>query len=213
MGTENCDDPSMIPAQQRLCKDDATFNQTVAGGAIIGGLVGAGTGAVACMVAAKHTNPLVCAAIGLGAGLFVGGVAGYVVAKKQQAARDNIREIDAVTGDIRQQNQNLRGEISTAYQVARHDQQRLAQINAEQRAGSMSADQARAERDRIARDSSRLDDLIKRRQDQVNNFRSAGQQVNQSSGDYSRQLAEMQRNVAALRQQKDALDRAMQETG
>lgn len=212
MGTEDCNDPSMIPAQQQLCKDDATFNQTVAGGAIIGGLVGAGTGALACAVAHK-ANPLVCAAVGLGAGLFVGGVAGYVVAKKQEAARSNIREIDAVTNDIRQQNQSIRGEINTAYQVTRHDQQRLVQINAEQRAGSLTASQASAERDRIQRDSSRLSDLIKRRQDQVDNFRSAGQQVNQSSRDYGRQLAEMQRNVAALQQQKAALDRAMQETG
>ncbi len=212
MGTENCDDPAMIPAQQKLCKDDSTFNQTVAGGAIIGGIVGAGTGALACAMA-KGANPLVCAAVGLGVGLFAGGVTGYVVAKKQQAAKENIREIDGVTADIRQQNQNIRGELTAAQQATHYDRQRLAQISAQERAGSLSADQARAERERIQRDSSHLDGLISERQKEVDNFRSAGQQVNQSSHDYTRELADMQRNVTALRQQKDALDRAMQESG
>jgi outer membrane murein-binding lipoprotein Lpp len=212
MGTENCDDPAMIPAQKTLCKDDATFNQTVAGGAIIGGLVGAGTGAVACAMA-KGANPLTCAAVGLGVGLFAGGVTGYVVAKKQQAAHDKIREIDGVTADIRQQNRNIRGELSAAQQVTYHARQSLAKISAQERAGSISAAQARAERERFERDSAHLDDLIKERQKEADNFRGAGQQINQNSRDYGRELAEMQRNVEALRQQKAALDHAIQETG
>jgi outer membrane murein-binding lipoprotein Lpp len=212
MGTENCNDPAMIPAQQKLCKDDATFNQTVAGGAIIGGIVGAGTGAIACAMA-KGANPLICAAVGLGVGLFAGGVTGYVVAKKQEAARNHVRAIDGVTADIRQQNLNIRGEVAAAQQVTYHARQRLTQIGAQERAGSINTAQARTERDRFERDSAHLDDLIKERQKEVDNFQGAGQQVNQNSRDYGRELAEMQRNVNALRQQKDALDHAIQESG
>jgi chromosome segregation ATPase len=161
----------------------------------------------------KGANPLMCAAGGLGVGLFAGGVTGYLVAKKQQAARDNIRAIDSITADIRQQNQSIRGELANAQQVSGNGQQRLAKINAETRAGSINADQAKIERQRIEQDSAKLEDLIRQRQKEVDNFRGAGQQLNESSRDYTHELAEMQRNVAALRQQKDALDRAIQESG
>jgi chromosome segregation ATPase len=184
----------------------------VEGGAILGGLVGAGTAAIACVVI-KGANPLMCAAGGLGVGLFAGGVTGYVVAKKQQAAREQIREIDGVTADIRQQNQSIRGELANAQRISGNGQKRLAEINAAARAGTINADQARTERQQIEQDSTKLEALINQRQKEVDNFRGAGQELNENSRGYSHELAEMQRNVTALRQQKDALDHAIQESG
>jgi outer membrane murein-binding lipoprotein Lpp len=206
-GTEDCDDPSLISAQRQLCHQNATFNQTVAGGAVVGALGGAAVGALACGIAGK--NPLACAAIGGAAGLFAGGVTGYVVAKKQEAAHENVREIDSVTADLRKQNEDLQSDVIAARQVAAHGQQKLASIKAAVRSGTISADQARVERAKIGQDSEHLANIISHLQEQEKNFQEASQQVGQSSPDYTHQLAEMKRNVRVLEQQKDALDRAM----
>jgi predicted nucleic acid-binding Zn-ribbon protein len=162
---------------------------------------------VGCAIAGK--NPLVCAAFAGAAGLFVGGIAGYVVAKKQESARNNVRAIDSVTADVAKQNQDLQSEVIAARQVATHGQQKLAGIRAAERSGAMTAEQASTERARIARDSERLSNIIAHLREQVKNFQDAGQQVGQSSRDFTRQIAEMQRNVMLLQQQKDVLERAM----
>nr|WP_294509954.1 hypothetical protein [uncultured Rhodopila sp.] len=211
-GTENCAEPSMSPAQQQLCKDDATYHQTVAGGAAVGGAVGAGTGALACALSGK-ANPLMCAAIGLGIGLFAGGVTGYIVAKKQQAAKDNKRAIDSVTDDVREQNNALRSQVAAARAVSIEDQKKLARINSATRAGQISAQEAEAQRASIASDRRHLDDMISHLEDRQKNFQSAGQQLEQPSTDYNRQLADMNQQIEVLKKQKDALDRAMSASG
>jgi hypothetical protein len=211
-GSDSCNDPKLSGSQRQLCQDDATFNKTVAGGAILGTLTGAATGLAGCAVAGSK-NLAACTAIGAGAGLFAGGVAGYVVAKKQEAAKKNIRAIDSVTADLRQQNAALRTDVNAARDVSTQGQRKLAQLKAEQASGQISASQAEAERDRIKQDNKRLGDLVDHMQEREDNFRSAGQQVNQSSADYQHQLSEMQTNINQLKQQKAALEQAMEQSG
>lgn len=212
-GMENCDDPALTSPQRQLCKDSTSFNQTVAGGAILGGLIGAGTGALACAVAQTKTNPLACGAVGLGVGLFAGGVAGYAVAKRQEAAKTQKRAIDGVTNDLRAQNTALRAAVTNARNVANEDRQRLARINTATRNGQMTAEQAQSERARIADDSGRLQKVIDHLQEQQQNFEGAGHQLNESSADYNRQLADMRSQIATLKQQKETLDRAISASG
>jgi len=208
-GTQSCNDPSMTPAQRQLCQDDATYHQTVAGGAALGGLAGAGTGALACMAAHSHVNPLLCAAVGLGVGVLAGGATGYAVAEKQQSARQNIRSLDAVTADIRQQNDALRSQVAAAQTVTAEDRQKLAAIAAATRSGQISVDQANAARATVAADTRRLADIISQLEDKQRQFLSAGQELNQTSPDYTAQLAQLQGQIAVLKQQKAALDQAM----
>ena len=207
-GKESCTDPSLSPSQQQLCKDDSAYTQTIAGGAALGAVIGAAGGAIGCAISHK-ANPLVCGAVGLGVGLFAGGVAGYVVAKKQEATTNNRRAIDVVTDDVRQQNKSLRTEVNAARTVALEDQQKLSRIKTATRNGQMTADQAQAERSRIANDSKHMATIISHLEEQQNNFQNAGQQLNQPSGDYNRQLADMRGQIDTLKHQKDTLDRAM----
>jgi hypothetical protein len=206
-GNEDCDDPALISAQRQICKEDATFNQTVAGGVAVGAVSGAALGALACALAGK--NPLACAAIGAGAGAVAGGVGGYAVAKQQEASRQNVRAIDSVTEDIRKQNEDLQSQVVAARQVVANGQQKLSSVRAGVRAGTLTAEQASAERARIGRDSQRLGDIVQHLQEQEKQYVQAGQQVGGNSADYSSQLAEMRHNILILQQQKDALDRAM----
>lgn len=211
-GSENCTDPSLTPSQQALCKDDAAYNRTIAGGALLGGATGAAGGALACAISGK-ANPLVCGAVGLGVGLFAGGVAGYVVAKKQQASTDKRRAIEAVTDDVRQQNQSLRNEVNAARTVAAEDQKKLARIDAATRNGQMTAEQAQSERARIADDSKHLATIIQHLEEQQGNYQSAGEQLNQSSSDYTQQLADMRGQIDIMKRQKETLDRAISASG
>jgi hypothetical protein len=211
-GTENCTDPSLSPSQQELCKDDAAYNRTIAGGALLGGAVGAAGGALTCAITGK-ANPLVCGAVGLGIGLFAGGVTGYVVAKQQQATTDKRRAIEGVTDDVRKQNEALRTEVNAARTVAAEDQKKLARINAATRSGEMTAEQAQSERARIADDSKHLETIIQHLETQQGNYQSAGQQLNQTSADYTRQLADMKGQIDIMKRQKETLDRAISASG
>ncbi|MBS0318470.1 MAG: hypothetical protein JSR49_15240 [Proteobacteria bacterium] len=208
-GTQSCNDPSMTPAQRQLCLDSATYHQTVAGGAALGGLAGAGAGALACAASRSHVNPLLCAAIGLGVGALAGGATGYAVAEKQQSARQNIRSLDAVTADIRQQNDTLRSQVAAAQTVTAEDRQKLAAIAAATRSGQITLDQANAARATIAADNRRLSDIIAQLEDKQRQYISAGQDLNQTSPDYTAQLVQLQGQINVLKQQKAALDRAM----
>jgi hypothetical protein len=203
-----CGAPDMSPAERNLCKDDETFNNTVVGGAALGAIVGAIGGAGLCAATGSKSIGK-CAAIGAGAGLFTGGVAGYLTAKQQQANTQHKRQIDAITDDIQQQNATLRDEIASATQVVQASRARLATLDADTRAGKISAEDARAERDKITRDIQNLTDLIHHLETQEQNFEQAGQQSGQKSTGYSKELAEMKRNIVALTQQRDALNAAM----
>jgi hypothetical protein len=211
-GAENCDDPSLTPSQRLLCKDNASYNKTIVGGALLGGGAGAAGGALGCAISGK-ANPLVCGAVGLGIGLFAGGVTGYLVAKKQQATSDKRRAIDVVTDDVREQNRLLRTEVGAARTVATEDQKKLARIDAATRNGQMTAEQAQAERARIAADSKHLATIIGHLHEQQQNFENAGQQLNQPSGDFNRQLADLRSQIEIVKHQKDTLDRAMSASG
>ncbi|MBS0561819.1 MAG: hypothetical protein JSR21_17350 [Proteobacteria bacterium] len=208
-GTQSCNDPFMTPAQRQLCLDSATYHQTVAGGAALGGLTGAGAGALACAASHSNVNPLICAAIGLGVGILAGGATGYAVAEKQQSARQNIRSLDAVTADIRQQNDTLRSQVAAAQTVTAEDRQKLVAIAAATRSGQISVNQANAARATIAADNRRLADIISQLEDKQRQYISAGQELNQTSPDYTAQLLQLQRQIAVLKQQKAALDQAM----
>ena len=198
----------MSPAESNLCQDNETFRDTVVGGAIVGGISGAALGAGACALSGNRDIGK-CAAIGGGVGAVGGALGGYLVAKQQQANTEHRRQIDAVTDDIQKQNATLRDEIASAQQVVEASRARLQTLGADQRAGRISADDARAERDRVSHDITNLTELIGKIETQEQNFEQAGQQSGQRSTDYTREITEMKRNIAALTQQRDALNAAL----
>lgn len=207
-GGNGCEAPGMSPAESNLCHDNETFRDTVVGGAIVGGISGAALGAGACALSGNRDIGK-CAAIGGGVGVVGGALGGYLVAKQQQANTEHRRQIDAVTEDVQKQNATLRDEIASARQVVDASRARLQTLDADQRAGRISADDARAEREKVNRDITNLTDLIGKIEAQEKNFEQAGQQSGQRSADYTREIAEMKRNITTLTQQRDALNAAL----
>jgi ferritin-like metal-binding protein YciE len=82
-------------------------------------------------------------------------------------------------------------------------------LGTDERAGRISADDANAARDRVGHDIKNLTELIGKIETQEKNFEQAGQQSGQRSTDYAREITEMKRNIAALTQQRDALNAAL----
>jgi chromosome segregation ATPase len=200
----------MTPSQRQLCQDNATFNQTIWGGAIIGSVAGAALGAIACALA--HKNVALCAAGGAVVGGAVGSFDGYMTAKNQEAARQKIRTIDAVTADIRAENDKLRQSVAAAQAVVRDNSAKLAQMDAQRRANQLDLDQARAQRARIEHDKQNLDSLVNSLEQREQNYRDAGAKTQQSSPDYNAQIRTMETQIAQLRQQRDILNNAIQTT-
>ncbi len=204
-GMEDCDEPGMTSPERQICKSDTKYTQTVVGGTLMGIGGGAALGALSCAIAGK--NPLLCAGIGAVAGGVLGGAAGAGIADRQQASTQRVAATDSVTDQIRKQNEDLQSQVVAARQVVASGQQKLANLNAAVRAGTMTAEQANAERARVARDSQHLGSLVQHLQEQQQQYVQAGEGVH--SSDYSRELQEMQRSITVLQQQKDALDRAI----
>ncbi len=203
----SCTDSSMNHAERQICHDNTTFNNTVAGGAVVGAVGGAALGALACGLSGR--SPLACAALGGVAGGVAGGVGGYLVAKKQEANTSHERAIDAITADIEHNNQILRTDISSADEMVSDSQQQLATITAQTRSGQLSADQADARRAHIAQDAKNLDGLVNQMQENETKLSRAAQQSGQTSPRYDAQISTMREQIAALQQQRNALNAAL----
>ena len=207
---KSCTDPSMNAAERQICHDNTTFNNTVAGGAAVGALGGAALGALTCGLSGH--SPLACAAIGGVAGGVAGGVGGYLVAKKQEANTNHERAIDAITADVEHHNQILQSDVSSAEEMVSDSQQQLTTIQAQTRSGQLNADQADARRARIADDAKNLDGLVTQMQKDETKLTQAAQQSGQTSPQFDAQITSMREQIAALQQQRNALNAALSTT-
>ena len=96
--------------EKTLRTDSQAFNETVIGGAA----AGAGVAALGCMLFGSDlTDCLPAVAVG---GV-VGAASGYAVASKQRAAKQQVDEIEIVTGDIEVDNERLTTLVASARNV------------------------------------------------------------------------------------------------
>ena len=85
---------ALSPAETQMREDQDRFNKTVFGGAVTGAVIGAGAGLVYSVITgqdSKARNKTVLATTAAGA--VAGGLDGYVTAKKEQAGRQQVREL------------------------------------------------------------------------------------------------------------------------
>ncbi|MDA0704487.1 MAG: hypothetical protein O3A96_14815 [Proteobacteria bacterium] len=202
------DSAPLTPAEQQMRNDADVFNETVFGGAVAGMAMGGLFCAMSLLLGSNQNNMAVCAtAIGVGAAL--GAIDGYMVATRQEAARRQVREIDVVTEDIEQSNAKLRKLVASSQKVVEQNRERINEVTLK-----VAQNQARAEE--LTLEQARLDDNIAVMSGTLENLREerdgyvevAGELASQGQ-DTTRlraQLVEMNRQIAALEQERDALE-------
>lgn len=109
-----------LTADEQMLQEDAqVFEETVVGGAMTGALLGG----LGCALLGGDTKDCIVAA---GVGGAVGGLAGYMTATEQRAAKQQVRQIDVITEDIEEENNKIKKFAALAEKV-------LAQNRAEAR--------------------------------------------------------------------------------
>lgn len=211
--SSDCGSTALSPQERQLCQDSEdtrTFNNTVLGGAALGAGLGALVGGIGCLLAHGNTKQCIASA---GGGAVVGGIAGgidgYVTAKRQEAARQRVRAIDAVTNDVRMQNARLQRSVQNAQAVVDADTDRLAQIDGQRASGQLTLEQAMAERAKAENNKQKLDQLIASVEESRNDYQKAAVKTSQYSPDFNAQIQQMNMQIAALTQQRDTLDHAL----
>ncbi len=139
------------PAQRQLREDAEAYNKVLLGGMLTGAAVGAGIGVLTCLF--KRDDQGRCAVQRGIAGAVIGGVAGaadgYMTAKKQQATREKIREIDLVTADVRRDNETLDAFVKASDRSLAESRATANRLRADLNARRISTEQARSEHARI----------------------------------------------------------------
>jgi hypothetical protein len=204
----NCSDPGISNAERVICEDNATFNKTMLGGAATGAVAGAALGALGCWAAGQ--DPLQCAAIGAVAGGVAGGIDGYVTAKEQEASRQNIRAIDAITNEVETENNKLARNVAAAKALSLEGQERLAKAQENLKSGQINATQAEAERASVMRSRQQLDTMISNTEKQRQQFAEAQPKTGESSNEFEAQMITLSKNIARLKQQRDKLNESLQ---
>ena len=102
--------PPLTTDEQALRSDADVFNETVAGGAA----AGAALGGLTCLLLGGGAGDCV-EEVALGA--VVGGVAGYLTASKQEAANQQVAQIDIITRDIQAENAQAAKVVASARKV------------------------------------------------------------------------------------------------
>ncbi|MEI6559916.1 MAG: hypothetical protein WCO00_16055 [Rhodospirillaceae bacterium] len=201
-----CSGAATTTEERQLCADNEVFNQTIWGGVAQGALIGAGIAGLGCALFGGRTkNCLIAAGAGAAVGGAVGGLDGYSKAKEEEATKQNIRKVDAIANDLRTENARLAASLANARTVVKTDRARLAQLQRQVAAGQTSLAQARAERDRVQKHKETLDSMIANLEKRQDDYITAKNTSGESSRDYEAQAAQLSRQIADLKSQRDAL--------
>ncbi len=132
------------------------FGEDILRGAAVGGVTGAiAGGGIAAATGRRGSDILAGAAIGALAGALIGGTAGYLQARQRQA-QDQGALVQAVGGDLRNENRQLEATQLAFNQLVDCRVNAANRIRADVRAGRLSRDQGQAmmtyQRDLMRRD-------------------------------------------------------------
>ncbi len=130
----------LTPQQQAMRQQSQRWNQTAATGAVAGAALGAGIGAMS-----RGRNTGQNALIGAGIGALVGLAAGMAVAERNLGFENREANASQRIESAQQIAQNLNNTAAASEQVAKQNQQKLAQLDRQYRAGQITAAQYRAE--------------------------------------------------------------------
>jgi hypothetical protein len=199
--------PQLSPAEKQLQEDEQRFYSTLMGGAFVGALAGAGVGVAGCHLAGyKDTRLRNCIAASTVTGGILGGVDGYVTAKREAAGRNELRALQATIADVRQDNEKLKSFITNSDRVLAEGRIRLAALNkdlAQRKLTAAEADEARQREERnIASMTKTLDSAKQSRANYLSASKQLGgdpkakRDLDAEIRQLNTQIAQLERNVS-----------------
>lgn len=202
----------LTASEQRMREQAATYNQTIVEGALTGCGVGALGGLLVGASGGKNKgkNMLVDAAIGCAVGGVIGGGVGAYVADKQEKYATKEQQLDAMIGDVRDENQRLSGLISSTQQVIADDKARMDQIDQQLATGKLTMEQARKQMASVDDNRLYLDNTIKELRKRKDTYAEAAQQTangaSKAKADaMNQEIATLERQISQLESERNSL--------
>jgi hypothetical protein len=205
---------ALSPAEKQMREDKDRFDKTVFGGIVVGAVIGAGTGLAYSLITGedpKKRNRTLLATTAAGA--VAGGVDGYVTAKKEQAGRQRVRELQAATADVRQDNDHLQSFIDSTNSVLAEGRARLAALSRDVATKRISAKDAERARQREQQNIDEMQttlDSAKKSREQYQQAASKLQGTPQERRDLDAEIKKMDKEVAQLEGNIAEYNRALQ---
>ncbi len=160
-GGGSANDPNLTPAQRELRAEADRFNQTVGEGAVIGAIGGALLGALV------SDNRATGALIGAAAGAAVGAGTGYFVASQNQQYATREQQIRAQIQAAQQDVARYGRVVASTQRVVDQHKTNIASLNAQYRAGRVTAQQFRAQTAGVRDDIVAIQSLISQNEQSV----------------------------------------------
>jgi hypothetical protein len=192
----------LSPAEQQMRADSDRFNSTVIGGVLTGAAAGALAGGLAALLTGGNSKEVRNTALaGAVVGGTIGGIDGYVTAKKEQAGRGQIRELQAAAADVRQDNQKLQAYLDSSGSVLNEGKSRLAALRSDVAAKRVSTEQAEAARKREEQNIASMNTTLAQAKKTRDQYTQASAKMTgsiQDRRDIDAEIARMNKQVAQL---------------
>jgi hypothetical protein len=201
-------------AEKQLKEDEQRFYSTLMGGAFVGALAGAGLGVAGCHLAGYRDARLrTCIAASTVTGGILGGVDGYVTAKREAAGRNEVRALNATIADVRQDNEKLRSYISNSDRVLAEGRVRLAALNRDLAQRKLTAAQADEARQREERNIESMMKTLENAKQSRANYLAASKQLGagdaKSKRDLDGEIRQLNEQIARLEKNISDYNRAL----
>jgi hypothetical protein len=205
--------PQLTPAEKQLQEDEKRFTSTLMGGAVVGALAGAGVGLLGCHLAGyKDAKLRTCIAATTVTGGVVGGVDGYVTAKREAAGRNELRAVQATAADVKQDNEKLKSYLDNSGRVLAEGQTRLATLRADVQKKRVSATEAEEARRREERNIASMTKTLEQAKETRTNYIAASKKLNgdaQSKRPLDTEITRMNQQIAELERTVNDYNRAL----
>jgi hypothetical protein len=205
--------PPLTPAEKQLQEDEKRFYSTLMGGAFVGALAGAGVGVVGCHLAGyRDTRLRNCIAASTVTGGVLGGVDGYITAKREAAGRNELRALHATIADVRQDNDKLRSFISNSDRVLSEGRARLVTLRSDLARRRLSAEQAEEARQREERNIASMQKTLESAKQSRANYLAASKKLGgdpKSKRDLDAEIRRMNEQIAQLERNVSEYNRVL----
>ncbi|MEM1383227.1 MAG: hypothetical protein AAF713_09375 [Pseudomonadota bacterium] len=213
-GTNRTSQP-LTPAELRLREDAKIYNETILGGAATGAVKGAVLGLLFGLASGGNINAaLKGAAIGAGGGAVFGGLDGWRVARQQEAARRQVREIEVVVEEVERENQRIRRSLANTDAVIADTRRSLREARAGYRANQTSLADVRRREARAENNIRQLDELIEGLEERNDDYAKISRNIRgdgQNTAELDRKIDDTRREIDRLRRERDLLEQELEQ--
>jgi chromosome segregation ATPase len=146
------------------------------------------------------------------AGGLVGGVDGYVTAKREAAGRDELRATQATVADVRQDNEKMKSYLNNSNQVLAEGQARLATLRRDVQTRKVNATEAEEARQREERNITSMTKTLDQAKQNRSNYIAASKKLNgdvQSKRQLDAEITRMNEQIAQLERTVNDYNRAL----